>query len=60
MRNQTTAILSDIDEDNFDRAFDILRPGEIFLRAALSMLLVLMEHLSPDGVSGCKQDIDAG
>ncbi|KAJ3572209.1 hypothetical protein NP233_g3234 [Leucocoprinus birnbaumii] len=26
IRNQTTAILSDIDEDNFDRAFDILRP----------------------------------
>ena len=27
MRNQNVAIMSDIDEDNFDRAFDILRPG---------------------------------
>ncbi|KAI0338616.1 FAD/NAD-P-binding domain-containing protein [Trametopsis cervina] len=26
MRNQNVAIMSDIDEDNFDRAFDILRP----------------------------------
>ncbi|KXN88893.1 Tryptophan 2-halogenase [Leucoagaricus sp. SymC.cos] len=26
IRNQSTAVLSDIDEDNFDRAFDILRP----------------------------------
>ena len=27
MRNQSVAIMSDIDEDNFDRAFDLLRPG---------------------------------
>ncbi len=27
MRNQNVAIMSDINEDNFDRAFDILRPG---------------------------------
>lgn len=26
IRNQSTAVLSDIDEDNFDRAFNILRP----------------------------------
>ena len=26
MRNQNLAIMSDIDEDNFDRAFDLLRP----------------------------------
>ncbi|KAI0084352.1 FAD/NAD-binding domain-containing protein [Irpex rosettiformis] len=26
MRNQSVAIMSDIDEDNFDRAFDLLRP----------------------------------
>jgi hypothetical protein len=27
IRNQSMAVLSDVDEDNFDRAFDILRPG---------------------------------
>ena len=27
IRSQDIAILSDINEDNFDRAFDILRPG---------------------------------
>lgn len=26
MRNQNLAVMSDIDEDNFDRAFDLLRP----------------------------------
>jgi flavine halogenase len=28
IRNQEAAILCDIDEDNFDRAFDLIRPGE--------------------------------
>lgn len=28
IRNQTKAVLADVDEDNFDRAFDILRPGK--------------------------------
>ena len=28
MRAQSEPILSDINEDNFDRAFDFLRPGE--------------------------------
>lgn len=32
MRNQDVAIMSDIDEDNFDRAFDILRPGKFSCR----------------------------
>jgi len=27
MRNQDAPILSDVDEDNFDRAFELLRPG---------------------------------
>ena len=27
IRSQTIDILSDVDEDNFDRAFDIIRPG---------------------------------
>lgn len=27
IRNQSLAVLADVDEDNFDRAFDILRPG---------------------------------
>ena len=28
MRAQSEPVLSDIGEDNFDRAFDFLRPGE--------------------------------
>lgn len=28
IRNQKQAVLADVDEDNFDRAFDILRPGK--------------------------------
>jgi len=28
IRNQGLNILADLDEDNFDRAFDILRPGK--------------------------------
>jgi hypothetical protein len=28
MRNQHLPIMSDVDEDNFDRAFDLIRPGE--------------------------------
>jgi hypothetical protein len=27
IRSQAVDILADVDEDNFDRAFDILRPG---------------------------------
>jgi len=27
MRNQDAPILSDVNEDNFDRAFELLRPG---------------------------------
>ncbi len=27
IRNQDLHILAEVDEDNFDRAFDILRPG---------------------------------
>jgi len=29
IRNQSTAVMADIDEDSFDRAFAILRPGEV-------------------------------
>jgi len=29
MRNQERPILADIEEDNFDRAFDLFRPGGI-------------------------------
>lgn len=28
IRNQSANVMSDVDEDNFDRAFDILRPGK--------------------------------
>ncbi len=28
IRNQNTAIMSDFNEDNFDRAFELLRPGK--------------------------------
>lgn len=44
MRNQSVAIMSDIDEDNFDRAFDILRPG---------MLLQTAEHTTCSLTGGC-------
>ena len=27
IRSQSMDVLADVDEDNFDRAFDILRPG---------------------------------
>ena len=27
MRNQSVSVMSDVNEDNFDRAFDLLRPG---------------------------------
>lgn len=27
MRSQELPVLSDVDEDNFDRAFDLFRPG---------------------------------
>ena len=27
--NQSVAVMSDVDEDNFDRAFDLLRPGTL-------------------------------
>jgi len=27
IRNQSAPVMSEVDEDNFDRAFDILRPG---------------------------------
>ncbi len=27
IRSQNAPVLSDIDEDNFDRAFDLIRPG---------------------------------
>jgi hypothetical protein len=30
IRSQTIDVLSDVDEDNFDRAFDIIRPGLFF------------------------------
>jgi len=29
IRNQSTAVLADIGEDNFDRAFSIFRPSEV-------------------------------
>jgi hypothetical protein len=28
IRNQAMPVMSDVDEDNFDRAFDLIRPGE--------------------------------
>lgn len=28
---QAAPVLSDVDEDNFDRAFDFLRPGELVI-----------------------------
>lgn len=28
IRSQSVDVLSDVDEDNFDRAFDIIRPGK--------------------------------
>lgn len=30
IRSQKSNVLSDIDEDNFDRAFKFIRPGETF------------------------------
>lgn len=27
IRNQAFPVMSDVDEDNFDRAFDLIRPG---------------------------------
>lgn len=27
IRNQAVPVMSDVDEDNFDRAFDLIRPG---------------------------------
>ena len=27
MRNQAIPVMSDVDEDNFDRAFELIRPG---------------------------------
>ena len=29
MKSQSENVLSDISEDNFDRAFELLRPGEV-------------------------------
>ncbi len=31
IRNQEEPVLSDFDEDNFDRAFSLFRPGELYL-----------------------------
>ena len=31
MHNQTKAILSDVQEDNFDKAFKLFRPGDCFM-----------------------------
>ena len=31
IRNQSAPVMSDVDEDNFDRAFDLLRPGRQYL-----------------------------
>ena len=28
IRNQDVAVLSDVNEDNFDRSFDLIRPGK--------------------------------
>ena len=37
IRSQSEDILSDIDEDNYDRAFNTLRPGE---HSAIRLLLL--------------------
>ena len=31
MRSQQQAVLSDVDEDNFDRAFALFRPGMSYI-----------------------------
>lgn len=31
IRSQSEPVLADVDEDNFDRAFSIIRPGEFDL-----------------------------
>jgi flavine halogenase len=36
MRSQENSVLSDFDEDNFDRAFDIIRPGECLAMTKLN------------------------
>ncbi len=41
IRNQTRPVLADVDEDNFDRAFGIWRPGELRWDCALLWALIL-------------------
>ena len=36
MRNQAFPVMSDVDEDNFDRAFELLRPGTQNIRFVVS------------------------
>lgn len=41
MRNQKIDILADVDEENFDRAFDIFQPGENQTRIPFTPLLIV-------------------
>ena len=38
MRSQSTDVLSDVGEDNFDKAFSFLRPGTLSLRIRVLVL----------------------
>ena len=58
MRNQNVAIMSDIDEDNFDRAFDILRPGRVFSIRIMVTGFTFAPLLSYHWISGRQQDAD--
>lgn len=45
MRNQKIDIMADVDEENFDRAFDIFQPGKKSQTLA-SLALLLIENYS--------------
>ena len=42
IRNQNVDVLSDIDEDGFDSAFELIRPGELQSSTSLTWLLTRM------------------
>jgi hypothetical protein len=58
IRNQEMPVMSDVDEDNFDRAFDILRPGEIDVR--FHPLQMLITKCSDTRNSRCRQEVNRG
>lgn len=58
IRNQEAPVLSDIDEGNFDRAFDLIRPGPICQpRSAGYMLTCPRSHT---GNRRCRSDTSPG